>query len=233
MARIRTVLFASVFYSVTIIMVMIAFLAALIGRSALIAVALAWTRIHAWCASALLGIRVRVEGAIPKVPVLIAAKHQAMFETLELVRLVGSPAAVVKRELAEIPAWGWAARRYGVIPVDRSGGAPALRKMMQAVQDVVADGRSVMIFPEGTRVLPGEQPRLQPGFAGLYRAIGLPVVPVALDSGKVWPRKGPKRAGIVTIRFGEPIAPGLSREEIKARVHTAINALEREGAVAP
>jgi len=227
MAYLRNFLFALVFYGVTVAMVFIALLAAMFSRQALVTITLTWTRFHRWCASTLLCVKTRVEGDIPSTPVMIAAKHQSMFETLELVRLIGSPAVVVKRELAEIPAWGWVARRYGVIPVDRAGGAAALRKMTRAVRAITAEGRSIMIFPEGTRVRPGEQPQLQPGFAGLYRALGLPVVPVALDSGRLWPRKGPKRAGIVTIRFGETIAPGLSRDDIEARVHRSINALQR------
>jgi len=227
MARIRTAAFGFFFYSLTATMVLVAIVAALFGRSALTAMTLAWTRYHRWCAAVLLGIDTRVEGPVPTTPVLIAAKHQSMFETLELVRLIGSPAVVVKRELAEIPLWGWVARRYGVIPVDRAGGAPALRKMMHAMQIIITEGRSILIFPEGTRVKPGTQPPLQPGFAGLYRTLGLPVVPVALDSGRLWPRKGSKRAGIVTFRFGDPIPPGLTRQDIERRVHAAINALER------
>jgi 1-acyl-sn-glycerol-3-phosphate acyltransferase len=141
--------------------------------------------------------------------------------------MLGRPAAVVKRELTDIPAWGWVARRYGVIPVDRSGGAATLRRMLAAARAALAEGRPILIFPEGTRVEPGNQPPLQPGFAGLYRALGLPVVPIALDSGRLWPRRRfAKRAGIVTMRFGEPIPPGLPRAEIEARVHEAINVLE-------
>jgi 1-acyl-sn-glycerol-3-phosphate acyltransferase len=92
----------------------------------------------------------------------------------------------------------------------------------------VAAGRPILIFPEGTRVLPGEQPPLRAGFAGLYRSLNLPVVPVALDSAKVSPRRSfIKRPGTVTFRFGDPIPPGLPRAEAEARVHAAINALER------
>jgi 1-acyl-sn-glycerol-3-phosphate acyltransferase len=98
--------------------------------------------------------------------------------------------------------------------------------MMRDAKTALGEGRSVLIFPEGTRVLPGEMPPLKAGFAGLYRMLGLPVVPIALDTGKVWPRKGPKRPGVVTLRFGEPIPPGLPRAEIEARVHAAINVLE-------
>ena len=226
MARARTGLFMLFFYPMTALFVTVAIMAAAFGQRALIAVALVWARYHRWCAGQLLGIRTRTEGHVPAAPVLVAAKHQSMFETLELVLLLGTPAAVVKRELSDIPAWGWAARRYGVIPVDRGGGAPALRKMLQAAQAAVAEDRSIFIFPEGTRVAPGERPALQPGFAGLYRALGLPVVPVALDSGRLWPRRGPRKPGIVTMRFGEPIPPGLPRAQVEARVHEAINALE-------
>jgi 1-acyl-sn-glycerol-3-phosphate acyltransferase len=200
------------------------------GRRPVRAVAESWARFHSRCAATLLGIRARVEGNPPAAPVLVAAKHQSMFETLELINLLDTPALVMKRELADIPIWGRLAKRYGIIPVDRAGGAKALRRMLKQAEEAIAEGRPIAIFPEGTRVPPGEQPPLQPGFAGLYRALGLPVIPLALDSGRLWPRRGfVKRPGIITMRFGEPIPPGLKRQEIEARVHAAINALENAG----
>jgi 1-acyl-sn-glycerol-3-phosphate acyltransferase len=129
--------------------------------------------------------------------------------------------------LTRIPLWGWVVRRYGVIPVDRAGGAAALRTMMRAASAAIAEGRPIVIFPEGTRVAPGARPPLQPGFAGLYRALKLPVAPVAVDSGRLWPRRSfVKQAGVVTMRFGDPIPLGLPREAVEAAVHAAINALE-------
>lgn len=227
MAFLRSLLFALVFYGCTALAVLFALPIALFGQRPLIAVGLAWARFHRWCAAHLLGIRTHVEGEIPRAPALVAAKHQSMFETLELVVLLRVPAPVLKASLAGIPGWGWVARRYGVIPVDRSGGAPALRRMLQAAQAALAGGRTILIFPEGTRVPPGAKPPLQPGFAGLYRALDTQVVPVALDSGRLWPRQSfVKRPGVVTMRFGDPIPPGLPRKEIEARVHAAINALE-------
>ena len=98
--------------------------------------------------------------------------------------------------------------------------------MMRDAQAAKADGRSILIFPEGTRVAPGEQPPLKPGFAGLYRMLALPTVPVALDTGRLLPRHGTKHPGVVTIRYGETIPPGLSRGEIEERVHRAINVLD-------
>ena len=89
-----------------------------------------------------------------------------------------------------------------------------------------AQGRSVIVYPEGTRVTPGTTPPLRSGFAGLYKAVNLPVVPIALNSGLVMPKKGAKRPGVVTIRFGKPIPPGLPRKDVEHRVWQEINALE-------
>jgi 1-acyl-sn-glycerol-3-phosphate acyltransferase len=97
--------------------------------------------------------------------------------------------------------------------------------MMVEAKRAVAGGRPVIIFPEGTRVPVGQAPPLQSGFAGLYRVLGLPVVPVALDSGRLWPRGFVKHAGTIHVRVGEIIPPGLKRDDIEARVHRAINVL--------
>lgn len=227
MALLRNLLFTLVFYPGTVVAVLLGFPAAAIGRRALTGVVIGWARWHRWCARWLLGVRSRIEGEVPRGPVLIAAKHQSNFETVEMLLYVHEPAVVLKRELADIPGWGWVARRYGVIPVDRDGGAGALRRLLKAGQTAVAEGRPLAIFPEGTRIPPGQQPPLQAGFAGLYRAFGIPVVPVALDSGRLWPRGSViKKAGVVTVRFGAAIPPGLPRKEIEARVHAAINVLE-------
>ncbi|GAA4773905.1 lysophospholipid acyltransferase family protein [Stakelama sediminis] len=226
MNQLRSWLFALVFYGLSVPIVLAVPIPALFGRGALRWYAHRWTALQRWCARYILGIRVRVEGAPLDRPALYAGKHQSMFETLELARRLDAPAVVLKRELANIPVWGWAARRYGTIPVDRAASAKALRAMMRDARAALGEGRSVLIFPEGTRVAPGEQPPLRSGFAGLYRALDLPVVPVAVDTGRLWPRKGAKRPGIVTMRFGEPIPPGLPRREVEARVHAAINVLD-------
>lgn len=227
MNLVRSALFALIFYPGTALAVLLAFPAALAGQDALIAVTHGWARFHRFCARRLLGVRSIPDRPLPRGAVIVAAKHQSMFETIEMLLLLERPAVVLKRQLADIPGWGWVARRYGVIPVDREGGAAALRRMLKAAQAAMAEGRPIMIFPEGTRVRPGERPPLQPGFAGLYRSLALPVVPVALDSGRVWPRGAfLKRPGVVTMRVGEAIPPGLSRAEIEARVHAAINSLD-------
>lgn len=227
MNALRTLLFQLVFYTVSIPIVLATPITALFGRKAIIVNTHLWTKFHHWASRTILGIDQKIEGTqFGEGPVIYAAKHQAMYETLELGRMLRTPAIVMKQELASIPVWGWAARRYGVIVVDREASAGALRRMLREAKVALAEGRSILIFPEGTRVPPGEQPPLRAGFAGLYQMLKIPVVPIAIDSGKVWPRHGPKLPGTVTFRFGEVIPPGLPRAEAEALVHAAINSLD-------
>lgn len=226
MNRLRSLLFDTFFYVGSVPIVLAAPVAAMIGTRPLHRVVRGWLAWHGWCARVIMGIRVRMEGAPLNGPALYVAKHQSLFETFELTLRLGEPVVVMKRELASIPVWGWAAQRYGLIPVDRDASATALRQMLRAAKIAREAGRPILIFAEGTRVDPGEAPPLGSGFAGLHKALGLPTVPVALDSARVWPRHGPKRPGIVTFRFGEPLPPGLDRKAVEAAAHAGINALE-------
>lgn len=228
MSVLRTMAYTLAFYLGSALIV--ATLAVLLpfGRRAMIPGAHVWARYHAWCARWLLGIRIAIEGEISREPVLYAFKHESMLETTEVLRQLRDPVVVFKRELLKIPLWGAIASRHGIIAVDREAGPGALRQLLGEAKRVRAEARSVVIFPEGTRVPHGDRPPLRAGFAGLYKVLGLPVVPVAHDAGRVWPRRGfTKHAGMVTFRYGDPIPPGLPREEIEARVHAAINVLNR------
>jgi 1-acyl-sn-glycerol-3-phosphate acyltransferase len=226
MAVLRSLLYAAIFYPATVLWVLAGVPATLLGRKATLAVVLSWVRLQNWLTRHILGIRVRVEGRIPAGPRLIAVKHQSMFETLEMVRLAHLPIIIMKKELADIPLFGFMTRCYGIIPVERSAGAKALRSLVEEGRNAAATGRPVIIYPEGTRVRVGQSPELKSGFAALYRALGLPVVPVAVDSGRLWGRGLVHEAGTVTFKVGEEIPAGLPRTEIEARVHAAINALE-------
>ncbi|MDQ3482634.1 MAG: 1-acyl-sn-glycerol-3-phosphate acyltransferase [Pseudomonadota bacterium] len=222
----RSILYVVAFYLATFLFVLAGIVATLFGTKATRSLVQSWTRFSYVIARSIIGVRTEGQGEIPTGAVLIAVKHQSMYETLEMVRLADTPVIVLKRELSQIPLFGWLTRRYGVIPVDRSAGPKALRAMMASGREAAAEGRAIIIYPEGTRVRPGETPPLQPGFAGLYRALGLPVVPVAVDSGRLWPRGLLKTPGTIHFRVGETIPPGLKRDEIERRVHSAINAFE-------
>jgi 1-acyl-sn-glycerol-3-phosphate acyltransferase len=226
MIVLRSLLYAALFYPATLLWAVAGLVGGLLGDRYALAVVLSLTQMNHWLVTRLLGIRIRVEGKVPPGPHLIAVKHQSMLETLEMVRITSLPIIVIKQELADLPLFGWMTRRYGVIPVERSAGAKALRAMVVEAKKALATGRAVIIYPEGTRVRVGETPPLRSGFAALYRTLGLPVVPVATDAGVLWGRGLIHRPGTVTLKVGETVPPGLKREEVERRVHAAINALE-------
>ena len=226
MQYLRSLMFMALFYPGTILFVLSGLTASLVGTKPMRAVVRAWADYHHWLCLHVLGIRARTFGAIPREQCIIAVKHQSMYETIEILRLARTPVVVMKRELADMPFFGWLTRRYGVISVDRAAGAKALRAMLGEARQAAASGRPIAIFPEGTRVRPGETPPLRPGFSGLYRALGLPVVPIAMDSGRLWGRGVLKQKGTVHFQIAEIIPTGLGREEVERRVHDGINLLE-------
>ena len=183
-----------------------------------------WSAWHRICARWCLGIKVVVEGELPHGGQMVAARHESFFEAIDMPRQFDYPAVFAKAELMKIPIWGALGRHYGLIPVEREAGAKALRAMLAAARKATAANRVLVIFPEGTRTPHGEVAPLQAGFAGIYKLVGLPVVPMAINSGGLYHRLW-KRPGTITYRFGETIPPGLPREEIEARVSAAINAL--------
>jgi len=225
MAFFRSLLFVLLFYPGTLLYVLSVIAVSPIGDGPVQAVVHAWSKFHHLLVLHVLGIRIEWDGAIPDGSYLIAVKHQSMMEAVDTLHFANTPVVVMKRELTTMPLFGWVTRRYGVIGVDRDAGASALRTMMVAARKAVAGGRPVIIFPEGTRVPYGSSPSLRPGFAGLYRALGLPVVPVAHDVGRLWHKGFIKRSGTVHFKVGEIIPPGLKRDDVEARVHAAINAL--------
>ena len=226
MDALRSALFVLLFYPGTLLYVLGVILVSPIGARPVQAVVHAWSAYHHWLVRNILRIRIEWDGAIPDGAYLIAVKHSSMMEAVDTLHFARSPVVVMKRELTVIPLFGWVTLCYGVIGVDRDAGSAALRAMMVQAKAAIAGGRPVIIFPEGTRVPFDADPPLKPGFAGLYRALGLPVVPVAHDVGKLWHKGFIKRAGTVHFKVGEVIPPGLKRAEIEARVHHAINALK-------
>ena len=228
LTALRSLAYVLVFYTGSALFVLSALAAHWTSPRAVQRIATCWGRFHRHACRWLLGQKVRVEGVLPQGGHLYILKHESMFETIDLLCLFDRPAIVAKRELLDIPLWGGIARRYGLIPVERSAGASALRAIRTAARAATAEGRAICLFPEGTRVPHGEAPPLRSGFAGLYTLLRLPVVPIAVDSGRLSPRgKFLKRPGIITYRVGEVVPPGLDRREAEERVHAAINALNK------
>ena len=235
MVYLRSFVLNTLFYLVTAALVII-----LLPLLLLPSVLTHWMgRLWAWTTQILLriaGVRHRTSGdAYIDDQVIYAAKHQSAWETIALVGYLRAPVPVLKRSLLFLPVIGLFFLKSGCIPVDRSAGMKALKKMRDAAIAHRDRGRSLLIFPQGTRVAPGASHPYEIGVFALYDATGLPVVPVALNSGHVWPRNSwRKYPGTVDVDFLEPIPPGLKRKEFMAlleeRIETRMAALDQQTA---
>ncbi|MBJ3777183.1 lysophospholipid acyltransferase family protein [Acuticoccus mangrovi] len=187
-----------------------------------------WIRGDLFLLRLIVGQRVEILGRqnLPTGPAIVAAKHQAAWETMVLVVLVDKGTTILKKELLAIPLYGWYARFFGMIPVDRSKGAAALKDLVVRARAAMDDGFQLVIYPEGTRRLPGAPPDYKPGTAYLYDQLKVPIVPIALNSGMFWPRRRFVRyPGTITLSVLPPIPAGLPRKEAAQRMQDAI---ERE-----
>jgi len=221
---VRSLAFYAVFYGGSVFIVLACVAALFLASSGTFRRTVdSWSLYHRWCMRELLGITVRVEGKIPPGPVFVAMKHESFFEAIDLPQVLDYPGVFAKAELMRIPGWGFAGDRYGLITVEREQGAKTLRHMMAAAKKISAQGRPLAIFPEGSRVPHGTRPELKSGFAGIYKLLNVPVVPIAVNSGPLYHRLW-KRAGVITYHIAPPVPPGLPRPEAEALVHTAINA---------
>ncbi|MCJ2183501.1 1-acyl-sn-glycerol-3-phosphate acyltransferase [Novosphingobium sp. 1949] len=221
---VRSLLFYAVFYPGSFVFVLLGLPVALIGGKALREMARTWSGFHRLCCRVLLGIKVRIEGEFPEDGVIVAMRHESFFEAIDMTMTMFWPVPFPKAELGRIPVWGWALQRYGAVMVERAGGAKTLRAMIANARGYAEQGRPLVIFPEGTRMKSGEQAELRSGFAGTYKMLQLPVVPVAVDSGRLYHRVW-KKAGTLTYKVGARIPAGLPRAEIEARVTAAITVL--------
>jgi 1-acyl-sn-glycerol-3-phosphate acyltransferase len=228
----RRLLFAAWLY-LAIALCGIAYIPLLLGprRFANRAIAL-WARIVIWGFKRIVGVRIEVRGLehAPRTGALVAGKHQSMLDICAPFLWLDDPCFVFKKELLWTPFVGMFALKAGMIPVDRSGHAAALKKMVADTQGKLDDGRQIIIFPEGTRTEPGAEPSYKPGIAALYRELGAPCHLLATNAGRCWPAHGIGfNPGVAIYEFLEPIPAGLKRgefmKELQARLETASRAL--------
>ncbi|MFZ1989481.1 MAG: lysophospholipid acyltransferase family protein [Alphaproteobacteria bacterium] len=237
MRLVRSLLFVAYLYLMMALVGLIYLPGVLLtGRKAAAAASHLWARLGVWGVRIICGVRHQVRGLenVPKAgPVLIACKHQAMWETLFFMTIFDEPAIVLKRELLALPIYGWYARIMEMIAVDREDGPSAIKELARQAEVALGNGRPIIIFPEGTRQLPGAAPDYKPGIALLYRQLNIPCIPAALNSGLFWQAHGLMRSpGLITVEFLPPIAPGLDRKtfmtELEERIESASARLEAE-----
>ncbi|MCC5978360.1 MAG: 1-acyl-sn-glycerol-3-phosphate acyltransferase [Salinarimonas sp.] len=204
-------------------------------RRVFMRVARAWARSSLWLLKMIAGTEVDFRGLekIPAGGMIVASKHQSLWETFALLVILDDPAYVLKRELMWIPFFGWYAWKARSVPVDRKGGSQALKEMNARARAEIAAGRQIIIFPEGTRRQPGAPPAYKFGVAHLYAKLGAPCLPVALNSGMYWPRRRfIRHPGTIVVDVLDPIAPGMTRDvffaELQSRIEGATNALLEE-----
>ncbi len=237
MHTVRSIIFAILFYGWSALLSPFYVPLMLLPRRGFWFMAWIWVNTCMWIIRGTVGIRCETRGEenLPEGAFILASKHQSAWDTLIYNVVFKDCAYVLKRELFWFPFFGWFLWRVGMIGIDRSGGATALKRMVQETRKWLAEGRNIIIFPQGTRTPPGSARPYLPGVAALYGQCDVPVVPVALNSGMFWPRrKFVKRSGTVVLEFLPPIMPGLKRREFSAqleeRIETATRRIEAEAA---
>ncbi len=226
-AFLRSSLFWLVFAGSTVLYGATLWMLALFPYERRFRIILTWSRLNVWVLEKVCGVRYRVEGRenLPKDRAAIAVgNHQSTWETLALSFILPPQVWVLKKQLLRIPFFGWGLAMSKPIAIDRSAGKSARQQVIEKGRERLQEGLWVVIFPEGTRVHPGEVRRFKPGAAILAEATGYPIVPIAHNAGLFWPRhQFIKYPGEITVSIGPPIDPaGLDREEIGARVETWI-----------
>ncbi len=188
-----------------------------------------------WLLRVIAGTKLEVRGRehLPAGSALIASKHQSAWDTFGLIPLLHDPALVMKAELGRIPLYGWFSRKFEMILIPREKRAAALKQLLRDAKQRAADGRHILIFPEGTRQSPGAPPDYKSGISALYEALDVPCVPIALNTGVFWPRRGfIRRPGTMIVEFLPALPPDLPRQDfsrtLQERIETATARLVAE-----
>ena len=218
---IRSILFDASFYIASFI-VIVAFLPLMLfPQKVIFWVGRVWGKVTMGLLNMMVGLSYRVEGLenLPTGPYIVACKHQSAWETVIFHILLDRPSYALKRELTWIPLFNLYLWRMEMVVIDRGVGSSALKSLLKGARRIIEQRRPLVIFPEGTRGIPGQPTEYQAGIGVLYRDLGVPVVPVALNSGLFWGRRSfLKRPGQITIQFLPPIQPGLSRVEFMEKL---------------
>jgi len=232
----RSIVFNIAFYLNLFLYMVAALPILLLPYRYLLALAKSWARTNLWLLRVICGIKADFRGLekIPPGGLIVASKHQSVWETFVLLPLVDDPVFILKRELMWIPIFGWCLAKAQMIPVNRGARGPALAAMTERARVEVRRGRQIIIFPEGTRRAPGAEPQYKFGAAHLYAETGVPCVPIALNSGLFWPRRSFLRfPGTVCLEVLDPIPPGLPKqvfaERLQREIETATARLVEEG----
>ncbi len=221
----RSLVYNVLFYLLLAFWVIVGIPTYLMPRWAIMNIARYWARSSIWLMRVVCNIKVEYRGLekIPKGPLIVASKHQSMWETFALLQFFEQPLFILKRELKWIPFFGWYLIKANMIGVDRSAGGRALLQMARRAGEQVRRGRQLVIFPEGTRTPVGAPPHYKTGIAQIYVDCGVACLPVALNSGLFWPRRTFMRyPGTLVVEFLDPLPPGLSRREFIACISTVI-----------
>jgi len=221
MLVLRSALFFCWFLVVSVVMNLAAVPVLLLPPRITSATAALWGRAVLFGLKHIAGVRLEFRGRLEDKRVLIASKHFSMWETVAYLAIFPRPAIVMKQSLLRIPFYGWYCLKMGMIAIDRSAGAGAIRTMAAAAKRALRENRPIVIFPEGTRKHPGDPPDYKPGVAALYAQLQVPCVPVAHNSGLYW-TGFLKRPGTIIVQLLEPIPPGLRRQEFMAALETRI-----------
>ena len=204
----------------------------LFPKRAALANARVWSVVTIKAMKILTGLTYRVEGLenLPaNRPFIIASKHQSAFETIAFHSIFPAPVFILKKELLWLPLFGWNLLKTGCIPIDRSSGTKAMRSILEGSKKRLAEGLTVVIFPEGTRTAPGTTNKYNPGIGLLYEQCDVPVVPVVLNSGEFWRRKAfVKLAGTITVRILPPMEKGLGKREMIEKLQNEIETAYKE-----
>jgi 1-acyl-sn-glycerol-3-phosphate acyltransferase len=222
---VRSLVYNVLFYLLLAFWVIVGLPTLLMPRWASVAIAQNWGRSSIWLMRVVCSTRVEYRGAekIPEGPLIVAAKHQSMWETFALLQFFPQPLYILKRELKWIPFFGWYLIKTDMIGVIRGAGGRSLVEMARRAGEEVRRGRQLIIFPEGTRTAVDSPPRYKTGVAQVYVDCGVTCLPVALNSGLFWPRRNFMRyPGTLVVEFLDPLPPGLSRDEFIKQVSTVI-----------